>query len=186
MIYIDLDTDMNTPETTADGALDWMGVAHMLSLPGADSRLSELGPRTPLLRPEQLMLFGAENIKSWEQEWINRLGIPVTGAQQIAADPASAAAEAVEWASQFERALIHLDVDIMDYEDFPIAENTRRKQGLTFDQTMAALDPLIQTPHLAVLTICEINPDHGLENDETVKTFAKRLAQSMTGAGRAR
>lgn len=46
----------------------------------------------------------------------------------------------IEWAGRFERVLIHLDVDVMDYEDFPIAENTRRKEGLTFDQTMQALD----------------------------------------------
>jgi arginase len=28
VVYIDLDTDLNTPQSTEDGALDWMGVAH--------------------------------------------------------------------------------------------------------------------------------------------------------------
>ena len=32
LVYIDLDTDLNTPESTDDGALDWMGVAHMLGI----------------------------------------------------------------------------------------------------------------------------------------------------------
>ena len=85
----------------------------------------------------------------------------------------------IEWAGRFERVLIHLDVDVMDYEDFPIAENTRRKEGLTFDQTMQALDALIQAPNLPALMICEINPDHGLDNDETRKAFAERLAHSI-------
>ena len=34
LVYVDLDTDLNTPQTTTDGALDWMGVAHMLGPPG--------------------------------------------------------------------------------------------------------------------------------------------------------
>lgn len=33
MVYIDADTDLNTP-ATGDGILDWMGAAHMLGLPG--------------------------------------------------------------------------------------------------------------------------------------------------------
>jgi arginase len=32
LIYIDLDTDLNTPSSVEDGALDWMGMAHMLLL----------------------------------------------------------------------------------------------------------------------------------------------------------
>jgi arginase len=35
LIYIDLDTDLNTPDSVEDGALDWMGVAHLLNLDGA-------------------------------------------------------------------------------------------------------------------------------------------------------
>ena len=33
LAYIDLDADLNTPET-GDGILDWMGVAHLLDVPG--------------------------------------------------------------------------------------------------------------------------------------------------------
>ena len=34
LAYIDLDADLNTPQT-GDGVLDWMGVAHLLDVPGA-------------------------------------------------------------------------------------------------------------------------------------------------------
>lgn len=181
LIYFDLDVDMNTPDTTSDGALDWMGVAHMLGLPGVRPELAELGPQTPLLQPEQLWLFGAENIKDVEEKWIQELGLRRTSAEAVAADPVAAALEVVRWASQFERVLIHLDVDVMDYEDFPIAENTRRKQGLTLAHTMVALDVLVRVPSLSALTICEINPDHGLEDGETVKVFVDRLVASLDG-----
>ena len=33
LVYIDYDTDLNTPLSVEDGALDWMGVAHLLGLP---------------------------------------------------------------------------------------------------------------------------------------------------------
>ena len=45
LVYIDVDTDLNTPDSTADGALDWMGVAHMLGLEGTVPELGTLGPR---------------------------------------------------------------------------------------------------------------------------------------------
>ena len=33
-LYLDRHYDLNTPESTTDGALDWMGLAHALALPG--------------------------------------------------------------------------------------------------------------------------------------------------------
>ena len=54
VVNIDLDTDLNTPESTKDGALDWMGVAHMLGVKGAVPELAGLGPRVPMLRAEQV------------------------------------------------------------------------------------------------------------------------------------
>ena len=35
LLYFDPHPDLNTPETVRDGALDWMGVAHLLDVPGA-------------------------------------------------------------------------------------------------------------------------------------------------------
>ena len=55
LVYIDLDTDLNTPESVEDGALDWMGVAHLLDLDGTVPILAGVGPRTPMLRPDQLL-----------------------------------------------------------------------------------------------------------------------------------
>jgi len=51
LVYFDLDVDLHTPQTTTDGALDWMGVRHMLGVDGAARDLKELGPRSPLLPP---------------------------------------------------------------------------------------------------------------------------------------
>ena len=57
LVYIDLDTDLNTRESVDDGALDWMGVAHLLGLKGTLDSLSSLGPKAPMLIPEQFFFL---------------------------------------------------------------------------------------------------------------------------------
>jgi arginase len=48
LLYIDRHYDLNTPTSTTDGALDWMGMAHALDLPGCLDELADvLGRRPP-------------------------------------------------------------------------------------------------------------------------------------------
>lgn len=187
LVYIDLDTDLNTPESTRDGALDWMGVAHMLGIEGTITELSGVGPHTPMLRPEQLLFFATGNVEPSERQIIDRLGIAEVSVETVREDPAAAANGVVSgWAQQFERLLIHLDVDVLDFADMPLAENTRRNAGLRFDQLMAALRVLLAAPNWATLTICELNPEHGESDGSTLQTFARALTDALIAAGRLR
>jgi arginase len=45
LLYVDRHYDINTPESTTDGALDWMGLAHALALPGCLDTLADAEPR---------------------------------------------------------------------------------------------------------------------------------------------
>ena len=51
-------SDLNTPRCVPDGALDWMGMVHLLDAPDALPELRQSGSRTPLLAPEQVVVFG--------------------------------------------------------------------------------------------------------------------------------
>ncbi len=42
LVYLDLHADLNTPDTVIDGALDWMGVAHLLGEAERDARIARL------------------------------------------------------------------------------------------------------------------------------------------------
>jgi arginase len=180
LVYVDFDTDLNTPQSTQDGALDWMGVAHMLGVDGAVPELVGLGPRAPMLRPEQVLFFASANVEPFERKLIDELGIREIGLADVAADPAGAARSvATGWAAQFDRLLIHLDVDVLDFLDFPLAENTRRAGGLRFDQLTAALGPLLAAPNWTTLTITELNPDHADAEGSTLRTFARTLANVL-------
>jgi arginase len=179
LLYIDLDTDLNTPSSTTDGALDWMGCAHMLGLPDVVPEIADVGGRRPLLRADQLLYFATDNIEPCERAVIDTLGIEEIRLAQVAADPPRAAANALRWASRFDRLLIHLDVDVLDFVDMPLAENTRRYWGLTFAQLMSALSLLLQAPNWATLTVCELNPDHGEPQGQTLERFVTSLSAAI-------
>jgi arginase len=184
LVYVDLDTDLNTPHSTTDGALDWMGVAHLLGIAGTVSELAAIGPRVPMLSPEQVLYFANDNIEPFEREIIDRLGIAEVRLAEVAADPHGAAVTvATGWARRFERLLIHLDVDVLDFADMPLAENTRRNVGLRFEQLVAALPPLLAAPNWAALTVSELNPDHGEPDGSTLRTFVSALASALGHRG---
>jgi arginase len=183
LIYIDLDTDLNTPASTTDGALDWMGVAHMLGVTGTLESLVNIGPRAPLLRPEQLLYFAIDNVEPFERQLIRDLDIESLPLSQVAVDPAGAAAGALNgWARQFAHLLIHLDVDVLDFADMPLAENTRRNAGLRFEQLVAALRVLVAAPNWTTLTVCELNPDHGHDDGSTLRGFIDALSAAIAAA----
>jgi arginase len=184
LLYIDLDTDLNTPASTTDGALDWMVVAHLLDLPDTIPELTAAGARRPLLRADQVLYFGADNIEPFEREVIHSQRIELIPLSEVAADPRAAAHRAVSWARQFEKLLVHVDLDVLDYLDMPLAENNRRNWGLRFEQLMRALQVIVQAPHWSTLTICELNPDHGESDGSTLRTFIEALANILSTAPR--
>ncbi len=186
LVYIDYDTDMNTPLSVEDGALDWMGVAHLLGLPDTVSSLAGVGPRTPMLRPDQVLLFGNGSSTDFERRTIDELGIEEVRLVQVKADPAGAARGVVDgWARRFERLLVHVDADVLDFLDFPIAEETRRYKGLRFEELVAALRELVAAPNWMTLTICEVNPDHDPDGS-SMRRLSEALADVLSGAVSAR
>jgi arginase len=180
LVYVDLDTDLNTPDSTQDGALDWMVVSHLLGIEGTLPELAQVGSRVPLLQPHQVLLFAADNSEPFERELIDKLPIRRVGLAEVVADPAAAAQQAIDdWSKQFEQLLVHVDVDVLDFVDTPLAENTRRFYGLTLDQLLGALGPLLAAPNRVALTVCELNPDHGAEDGSTLRRFAEGLASVL-------
>jgi arginase len=162
-----------------------MGVAHMLGVEGTVPELVALGPRVPLLTAEQVLFFANANVEPFEQRLIEDLGIAEIRLADVVVDPPGRAEAVVTgWARQFERLLLHLDVDVLDFLSFPLAENTRRNVGLRFDQLMGCLGPLLRAPNWAALTICELNPDHGESDGSTMRIFVQALADALAGSPR--
>jgi arginase len=173
LVYFDLHPDLNTPSSVPDGAFDWTGVAHMLDIAGADDRLAGAGPRRPLLTDDDVIFLGADPRQCTPHE---RAVIAARGLQLL---DVAAVQEAIAGNRRF---LVHFDVDVIDFSDIPLSENTGRGTGISFDAAFRALDVLLAHEALLGLTVTELNPHHGAEDGSDLRRFAGRLASAYRSA----
>jgi arginase len=182
LLYFDLHADLNIPESTLPGALDWMGMAHMLGEKGAERELIEVGPRAPLLRPDQVVVlgWGPEQATPYERDAIDRLELEAIPVHEVREDPAGAATRALHILSgAADRVLLHFDVDVIDFTDTPLSENTGRNEGITYEQAAAAVEVLLRSPALVGLTVTELNPDHVEDGTGAIERLARDLAGGL-------
>jgi arginase len=182
LLYFDTHADLNVPDSVPEGALDWMGMAHMLDEPGARPELVGAAGHSPLLRPEQVVLFGwgPEQATEFEREEIARRGIATVPVDEVAADLEVATARALALLEpRCDRLLVHFDVDVVDFTDTPLSENTGRNEGLPFETALRALEALLATPLLAGLTITELNPDHAEEGAGAIERLVTAVAAGL-------
>jgi arginase len=127
LLYADLHADLNTPATTDQGAFDWMVVSHLIGVAGAVPEV--MAP--VLLEPDQVHYFGLDQnrMTPGERDLLAEHDIGTTPARRVARDPARAAGEAVDRMRGFDRLLVHLDVDLIDFNDLPLSENAGRPRG---------------------------------------------------------
>jgi arginase len=185
LVYLDLHPDLNTPGSVPDGAMDWMGVAHMLDVDGADDRLAGAGPRRPLLADDDVVLLGAGPGQSTaaERERIAERDLRLIDVEALRADPRAAAHVALERATAGgRRFLVHFDVDLVDFSDVPLSENTGRGIGVPFETAVAALAVLLADGGLLGLTVTELNPHHGAQDGSDVARLARALAGALPRA----
>lgn len=184
LVYFDSHPDLNVPDAVPDGALDWMGVAHLLGVDGAVPELARIGDRSPLLEPADLLLFATSPARSTEHELavIDRLGIETVDVGRVATDPTRVAADAVGAFAADRPYLLHFDVDVVDFGELPLAENTDKNVGLGLDAATAALDGLLGGGEVAAVTVTELNPHHGAADGSTARRFVERLAVSLAQA----
>jgi arginase len=183
LLYLDGGVDLRTPATNPTGILDSMGVAHMVGEPGAAEELARIGPRFPLMEDERVVLFGYEpnppEIGVLEQHSMLRYPAKI-----VRDRPREAAAEALaRLEEEAERFVVHFDVDVIDFVDFPIADVPQHNAGLTFKEAIACLEVFASSPHFAGLTITEFNPDHADEEGVLAATFASEVAVTLGRQG---
>jgi arginase family enzyme len=74
--------------------------------------------------------------------------------------------------------LVHFDIDVIDFVDFPAADVLQPNQGLTFPDALAALQTFCASPKFGGLIVTEFNPDH----DDNDGTLAKQLIEGLAQA----
>ena len=122
LVYLDGDADLNTPASSDSGVLDTMGMTHLLG--DGLAPLAGLGPRRPLLGPEQVVLFGFDPGELDAGQWQRLAGrrLHALPAPAVRIDPSGTADAALALLEEnAEAVLVHFDVDVLDTGAFPLA-----------------------------------------------------------------
>ena len=185
LVYFDGDADLATPERSESAVADTMGMTHMLG--GGSPRLAGLGSRGPLLRPEQVVLFGFAPAELDNSQWTELVSrhLYAAPAPAVRADPARTASQARAYLERRnDTYLVHLDVDVLHTGLFPLA-NFPHFAGLTLDQVSAALTDFTCSEKFGGLVITEVNPDHD-PNGQLIATLAQVVTGALAGAPKRR
>jgi arginase len=177
LVYFDGDADLSTPERSESAVADTMGMTHLLG--GGSPRLAGLGSRSPLLRPEQVVLFGFDPAELDTSQWTELASrhLYAAPAPAVRADPTGQARAALAYLDRrTDTYLVHLDVDVLHTGLFPLA-NFPHFAGLTLDQVSAALTEFTGSEKFGGLVITEVNPDHDPDGQ-----LIAALAQVITDA----
>jgi arginase len=177
IVYVDRHADLNVPGSTVDGALDWMGMAHMLDIDGAVPGLAALAGRRPMLSSEQVSFLGLGPQTDFEAEVISKRRLPVVDVQLAASDPLRSAQAALSPLSACDGLAVHFDVDLVDFLDAPLAENTDRGIAPSLTACGELLSELLTDPRVRALTVTEFNPHHGAGDGSTTQ----RLLEIVVG-----
>ena len=183
LLYVDRHYDLNTPATTTDGALDWMGIAHGLGLPGTVPELT-VGPRIccRCCRSTRLSYLGVDPAAATAGE--RSVGGRTSAwrgsrVAELASDPAEATRRAL---GRLRRGTVavHVDVDVLDFTDAPLSESTGgRNSGPTLDALTDALAVACADARFRVLSIGELNPARSAGEPETIDRFIAALETAM-------
>lgn len=182
LVYIDRHLDLNTPDSTTEGSLSWMGMAHALRLDGAAPELLDASSSAPTLRPGDLVYLGADPTREttqWERDQVAALDLRIVDQATLCDDPAAAAQQAL---SQLDRGafVVHLDVDVLDFLDAPIAENVNgRNSGPTVAMIGQALAELLQDPDCWGLSIGQLVPAHAASDPTAIPRLVSALAAAF-------
>jgi arginase len=173
VFYLDGDADLDTPQE-GWGVLDSCGVAHLLG--DGDPRLAALRPDGPLLDAGSLVLFGFHPAQLSVGQWRRYAsrgvhGVPVTDLP--AGTAGHRATQALARLRDADALVCHLDVDVIDYASFPLADCPRYHGGLSLSDTCDALQAAAGHPGLACLTLTEVNPDHDPAGELTAQLVSR-------------
>jgi arginase len=180
--YFDLHSDLNTPESARDGALDWMALGHMLALDGTEPTLAAAAGETPLLESSQVVLFAQDlaHATRFERGEIERLGLTRIGLEEVRHDQAAAARRALDLlAMRSGRFALHLDLDVVDFTDAPLSEHPSRNSGLTLEEMLRALMVFASDPRFVAITLTELNPHNAAADDGLLERFATSFAGAI-------
>ena len=169
LVYFDMHPDLNTAETARPAARSWMGVAHMLSLPGTHPE-NDLAA-VARIAPDDIVLLAADATQMTEAERHGPAPRPDGGS---GGGPAAAARRALAARGTSGCSCTSTSTSSTS-SDLPLSENTGHNIGLSFAAARAVLDVLLADPPDGA-DRHQHNPLHGAADGSTSAALAEALA----------
>jgi arginase len=181
LIYFDGDVDLHTPETTESGIFDGMGMAHIIGL--ADNELAAFATGTrPLMAARDVVLFGFDEewVDSAEQRQLVESDLTAFSCAEVLPEPVRAAEHARAAAeAQNETYLLHFDVDVIAYEELPVAD-VPHFNGMPLAAALASLAVFCTGP-VAGFVLTEYNAARDTDG-VIAASFVRKLVPLLTSA----
>jgi len=156
----------------------------MIGERGTADKLSHIGPRFPMMDVDKIVLYGFNpyEVNAAERDLLARKQFQQYPVFEIRSGPLQAAVEALKYLEKkAKRFLVHLDVDVIDFTDFPVADVPQFREGLSFQDVITCLAKFSTSPHFSGMIITEFNPDHADEEGVLAATFIDGLAKALVG-----
>lgn len=176
VIWMDAHGDFNTPETSASGFLDGMGLA---TLTGQCWRgLAGSIPGFRPVPPARVVHVGGRDFDSAELIALGQTGVQVVSPQQLKKRQQTALETALaELAGQVSACYLHVDLDVLDAERVGPANAYAQPGGLTLEQVLGVVATIQQNLSISGATLASYDPQ--VDVDGHVLAAALRIARQI-------
>lgn len=189
LMYIDADTDLSSPtDPSSIGTFAGMNMTHLIRSPGALQSMEQFSRPSgeAVCDGSNTVLFGTNmSLPGNKREHFAYLfdnNYKVVSSSSVAQDPEQRAREALKYLDdRVDVIMVHLDVDSIDPQMFPLA-NVPNFTGVTFEQMMRALKVFLASEKVGGLTVAEVNPDHDPEL-EMIERLTREIVAMLTARG---
>lgn len=167
LLYIDADTDLSSPtHPDSTGFFAGMNMTHLIRSAGALPSMEQFSRPSgePVCNASNTVLFGTNMSFAGNTDehfaYLFDHKYKVVSSASVARDPEQRAREALEHLEdRVDVIMVHLDVDSIDPQMFPLA-NVPNFTGVTFEVMMRALKIFLASKKVGGVTVAEVNPDH--------------------------
>jgi arginase len=185
IVWFDAHADFNTPETTATGFTDGMGLA--IAVGHCWKKMAEGVPGFLPVEEENAVLAGARAVEPPEEERLGASGVAVVGADRIRREGLPVLAVALDGLRErVGRVYVHLDLDVLDPAEVGPANGFAPEGGLTAEDLETALGMVRERFSVAAAGIASYDPSFDADGRVLAAALACARILTASDASRAR
>jgi arginase len=167
LLYIDADTDLSSPsDVGTTGNFAGMNMTHLVQSPGSLESMKQFSQPNgdSVCTASNMVLFGTnKSLPANTREHFAYLfdnNYKVVTSSSIVKESEERAKEALHYLEdRVDIIVVHLDVDAIDPQTFPLA-NVPNFTGVAVEQMIRALSVFMDSEKVGALTIVGVNLDH--------------------------